>query len=61
VAGAQRSLQFNCGVDATEPAAEYEDAAGAISALCGLLSTPASVVMIFDLIHLIRPRWNPRI
>ena len=61
MAGAQRSFQFNRGVYATEPAAEYEDTAGAICALCGLLRTPASVVMIFGLIHLIRPRWNPRI
>src|SRR3984957_16208895 len=59
-AGAQCSFQFNCCVYATEPATEYEDPVGAICAARGILSTPASLVMIFSLIQLIRPCWNRR-
>ena len=59
-AGAQCSFQFNRGVYATEPATEYEDPIGAICAARGILSTPASLVMIFSLIQLIRPCWNRR-
>src|SRR5216684_2541438 len=59
-AGAQCSFQFNRGVYTAEPATEYEDPVGAICAARGVLSTPASLVMIFSLIQLIRPRWNCR-
>jgi hypothetical protein len=59
-AGAQCSFQFNRGVYATEPATEYEDPVGANCAARGILGTPASLVMIFSLIQLIRPCWNRR-
>jgi len=59
-AGAQCSFQFNRGVYATEPATEYEDPVGANCAARGILSTPASLVMIFSLIQLIRPCRNRR-
>ena len=59
MAVAQRSFQFNRGVYAAEPAAEYEDTAGAICASFGSRGTPASIVMIFGLIQLTRPPWNP--
>ena len=57
---AQCSFQFNRGVYATEPATEYEEPVGANCAARGILSTPASLVMIFSLIQLIRPCWNRR-
>src|SRR5260370_34472823 len=60
-ASAQCSFQFNRGVYTTESATEYEDPVGAICAAREFLSTPASLVMIFSLIQLIRrPRWNCR-
>lgn len=60
VAMAQRSFQFDRGVDATKPAAEYQDTVAAICLHYGLGRTPASVVMIFGLIQLNRPLWNRR-
>src|SRR5260370_28315628 len=59
-AGARCSFQFNRGVYTTEPATHYEDPGGAICAARGILTTPASLVMIFSLIQLIRPCWNRR-
>lgn len=59
MAAAQRSFQFDRGVYAAEPATENEDPAGAIRASFGSQRIPASIIMIFSLIQLTRPPWNP--
>ena len=60
VAAAQRSFEFNRGVYAAEPATKYQDPAEAIRASFRSGRTPASIIMIFSLIQLTRPPWNPR-
>jgi len=58
VAAAQRSFQLDRCVNATEPAAEYKNTAGATFASFVLRRATASGVIIFGLIQLIRALWN---
>src|SRR5208337_41183 len=57
-AAAQRSFQFDRGRYAAEAATQYEDTAGAICVSFEARRTPASIVMIFGLIHLICRLWE---